>query len=100
MYIVPIAWLYVTLMMAVVEANSPNGTLLGAFFTLLLYGLLPIGIVLYIMGTPARKRAIRAREAVEHAAQRATSAANLSPGAPDGHSHAPADAVTPVGKET
>ena len=100
MYIVPIAWLYVTLMMAVVEANSPNGTLLGAFFTLLLYGLLPIGIVLYIMGTPARKRAIRAREAVEHAAQRAASAANLSPGAPDGHSHAPADAVAPMRKET
>lgn len=100
MYIVPIAWLYVTVMMAVVEASSPNGTLLGAFFTLLLYGLLPIGIVLYIMGTPARQRAIRAREAAERAAQRAASAANLSPGAPDGHSHAPADAVAPVGKET
>ena len=100
MYIVPIAWLYVTLMMAVVEANSPNGTLLGAFFTLLLYGLLPIGIVLYIMGTPARKRAIRAREAAEHAAQRAASAANLNPGAPDGDGHAPADAVAPVRKET
>ncbi len=100
MYIVPIAWLYVTVMMAVVEASSPNGTLLGAFFTLLLYGLLPIGIVLYIMGTPARKRAIRAREAAEHAAQRAASEANLSPGAPNGHSHAPADAVAPVRKET
>ena len=100
MYIGPIAWLYVTLMMAVVEANSPNGTLLGAFFTLVLYGLLPIGIVLYIMGTPARKRAIRAREAAEHAAQLAASEANLCPGAPDGHSHAPADAVAPVRKET
>lgn len=100
MYIVPIAWLYVTIMMAVVEANSPNGTLLGAFFTLLLYGLLPIGIVLYIMGTPARKRAIRARESAEHAAQLAASEANSSPGATNGYSHAPADAVAPVGKET
>ena len=100
MYIVPIAWMYVTVMMAVAEASSPQGTLLGAGITFVLYGLLPMGIVLYIMGTPARKRAIRAREAVEHAAQRATSAANLSPGAPDGHSHAPADAVAPMRKET
>ena len=36
MYLVPIAWLYVTVMMAVVEANSPNGTLLGALITFLL----------------------------------------------------------------
>ena len=100
MYIVPIAWLYVTVMMAVVEASSPNGTLLGAFFTLVLYGLLPIGIVLYIMGTPARKRAIRASEAAEHAAQLAASEAKLSTGAPDGDGHAPADAVAPMRKKT
>ena len=56
MYLVPIAWLYVTVMMAVVEANSPNGTLLGAFITFLLYGAGPIALVMYVMGTPARRR--------------------------------------------
>ena len=95
MYIVPIAWLYVTLMMAAAEASSPNGTLLGALITLLLYGLLPIGIVVYIMGTPARKRAIRARETAEHEAARAASGR-----APDAGCHAATDAVAPVRKET
>ncbi|MFY8043725.1 MAG: hypothetical protein ACOVOD_12460, partial [Rhodoferax sp.] len=61
MYIIPIAWLYVTLMMSVAEATNTNGTVLGAFFTFVLYGLLPIGLMLYFMGTPARKRKIRAR---------------------------------------
>ena len=56
MYIVPIAWLYVALMMAVAEATSSQGTLLGAFFTFLLYGVLPISIILYIIGMPLRKK--------------------------------------------
>jgi hypothetical protein len=41
---------------------------LGAFFTVLLYGVLPLGIVLYVMGTPGRKAQRRAREAAELAA--------------------------------
>lgn len=57
MYIVLIGWLYVALMMSIAEAASSNGTLLGAFFTLLFYGILPIMIVAYIMGTSARRRA-------------------------------------------
>lgn len=99
MYIVPIAWLYVTVMMAVAEANSPQGTLLGAFITFVLYGVLPMGIVLYIMGTPARKRALRAKEQAELAAQLAASETDSSTGTPDGHGHATADPVAPVGKE-
>lgn len=59
MYLVAIAWLYVTVMMAVAEAASPNGSLLGAFFTFMLYGALPLSIVLYILGTPGRKRRLR-----------------------------------------
>jgi Na+-transporting methylmalonyl-CoA/oxaloacetate decarboxylase gamma subunit len=89
MYIVPIAWLYVVLMMAIAEALSSQGTVLGAAFTLLLYGLLPLAIVLYIMGTPARKRARRAAEA----AQSAPSAA------PDGGRVAAGDAVAPKREE-
>ena len=57
MYLVAIAWMYVVLMMAIVEALSPQGTLLGALFTFALYGLLPLGIVMYLLGTPMRRRA-------------------------------------------
>ncbi len=98
MYIVPIGWLYVTMMMAVVEATSDNGTVLGAIITFVLYGLLPTGIMAYLMATPARKRAIKAREAAELAAV----AAEASP-EPDASGHATAatqgGAVPPVRKE-
>lgn len=62
MHIVVIGWLFVTVLMAVAEAAAPNGSVLGAFFTLLLYGLLPLGIVMYILGTPGRRRLRRERE--------------------------------------
>ncbi|CAN1533353.1 hypothetical protein [Limnohabitans sp. B9-3] len=62
MYLVLIAWMYVALMMAVAEATSPIGTVLGAIVTFLLYGALPMGVVGYIMGSPARKRALKAKE--------------------------------------
>ena len=65
MYLIAIAWMYVVVMMTIAEAASPNGTLLGAFFTFLLYGVLPLSIVLYILGTPARKRRIKAQQALE-----------------------------------
>lgn len=71
MYLVAIAWLYVALMMSVAEANHPTGTLLGGLITFVLYGLLPVTLVLYLMGTPQRRRAIKAREATEWAAARA-----------------------------
>ena len=92
MYLVPIAWLYVTVMMAVVEANSPNGTLLGALITFLHYGAGPIALVMYVMGTPARRRAIKAREVAEQ---------SLAPTSdqPDAGRQAPADPVAPVRKE-
>ncbi len=111
MYIVPIAWLYVALMMAVAEATASNGTVLGAIITFLLYGVLPITLVVYVMGTPARKRAIKAREQAELAAARAAlatpaDAVNLpadttsrSGLAPDAHGQAAADTIAPVRKE-
>ena len=103
MYIVPIAWIYVALMMSVAEATNSNGTVLGAVMTFILYGLLPVGLVVYIMGTPGRKRLLRARQAQERAEWEArNAAAQPTPSvlAPDAGSHAPADAVAPVGKET
>jgi membrane protein implicated in regulation of membrane protease activity len=65
MYIVPIAWLYVTVMMAVAEATNTTGTVLGGLITFLLYGLLPVALVLYLMGAPLRRRAIKAQELSE-----------------------------------
>lgn len=98
MYLVAIAWMYVVLMMAVAEALSSQGTVLGAVFTFLLYGLLPLGIVLYILGTPGRRRARRAAEAAELAQLRAAAAPAAS-AAPDGGGVAPGDAVAPVREE-
>jgi Flp pilus assembly protein TadB len=69
MYLVLIAWMYVALMMAVAEATSPIGTVLGAIVTFVLYGALPMGVVAYIMGSPARKRAIKAKEMAEREAR-------------------------------
>ena len=63
MYLVLIAWIYVAFMMAIAEATSPVGSLLGAAFTFLLYGVLPMSIVGYIMGAPARRRARKVKEA-------------------------------------
>jgi mannose/fructose/N-acetylgalactosamine-specific phosphotransferase system component IID len=65
MYLVAIAWIYVVLMMAVAEATSSQGTVLGAFFTFVLYGALPLSIVMYVLRTPHRRRTRRAREAAE-----------------------------------
>jgi hypothetical protein len=65
MYLIAIAWMYVALMMAVAEATHSQGSVLGALITLLLYGVAPLALVLYLVGTPARQRARRAAEAAE-----------------------------------
>jgi hypothetical protein len=78
MYIVAIAWIYVALMMAVAEATNTNGTLLGVIVTFLLYGVAPVALVVYLMGAPRRRKAIKAREAQEAAEFAAASAAGSS----------------------
>lgn len=65
MYLIAIAWAYVALLMAAAEALSPQGTLLGAAITLLLYGVLPLGLLMYILGTPGRRRRLRAAESAQ-----------------------------------
>lgn len=90
MYLVAIGWLYVTTMMAVAEATAANGTLLGAIFTFVLYGALPVSLGLYLVGTPRRRQRRREREA----------AAQARSAQPDGRGEAPArPAVPPVRKE-
>jgi hypothetical protein len=86
MYIVAIAWLYVVVLMSLAEGLSPGGSWLGAAFTLVLYGLVPGSIALYLIGTPSRRAARRRAEA---------SAA----GDPDGGGHAAGDPVAPVREE-
>lgn len=92
MYLIVIAWFYVTLMMALAEAASPQGSILGAIITFVLYGLLPMAILVYILGTPERKRRLKARREAE---QRAWDAAQTAPpvvapsaGLPDAGGHA------------
>jgi hypothetical protein len=51
MYIVAIAWLYVTVLMAATEASITAGAL-----TFVFYGLLPCALFLWIFGTPQRRR--------------------------------------------
>ena len=118
MILVAIAWVYVVLMVAVVEATSASGTALGALFTFALYGVLPLSIVMYLMLSPARRRARRAAEAWVQPTEEAPSslgepgssplpvpalgaaAPNPSaPGDPDQRRHAPGDAVTPKREE-
>ena len=63
LHLIAAAWVFVAVLAAAAEATSPAGTVIGAVFTLLLYGVLPLSIVLYLGATPHRRRARLAREA-------------------------------------
>lgn len=99
MHIVAIAWMFVVVLMSAAEATSSQGSLLGAFFTFVLYGLLPLGLVLYILGTPARKAARRRAEAAELARLGAATASPHSGDAGDAGGHAPGDRRAPEREE-
>lgn len=62
MIIIAIAWMYVVVLMA---ATQP--TLLAGVLTLFGYGLFPLSIVLYLVGTPGRRKRAAAREAAAQA---------------------------------
>ncbi|WP_034297570.1 hypothetical protein [Herbaspirillum sp. RV1423] len=62
MYIVAIAWLYVVFMMSITEQSAIAGIM-----TFFLYGVFPLTIVLYLMGTPQRKRNRQIKEKLEAA---------------------------------
>jgi len=95
MYIVAIAWAFVVALMTLVEATSPQGSVLGALFTLLLYGVIPLSVVLYILGTPARRRA---RLRVTEAAPAETARAPISDD-PDGGSVSAGVPIAPEREE-
>jgi hypothetical protein len=86
MYLIVVGWIYVAFMMAVAEANHPDGTVLGAVVTFVLYGVGPVALLIYLMGRPARRAARLRREAQASAA-------------PDARGKPTADPVAPVRKE-
>ncbi|MFC5301321.1 hypothetical protein [Azospira restricta] len=57
MYIIAIGWLWVVLMMAVTESNLVAGILTFTF-----YGLFPCALLLWLLGTPARRQRRAAAE--------------------------------------
>jgi hypothetical protein len=57
MYIIAIAWIYVTFLMAVTETSFVAGAA-----TFLFYGLLPLSIFVYVFGTPWRRARRRRAE--------------------------------------
>jgi len=103
MYLIVIAWLYVTLLMALAEAFSTQGSVLGAIITFVFYGLLPMALVVYLMGSPLRRKAIRKLE--QQAREQNTAAASQTHSTiePDTGSHSTtlpeASAVPAVGKK-
>jgi len=100
MYLVAIGWMFVVVLMSAAEAMSPVGTVLGASFTLLLYGVLPLSLVLYVMATPARRRARRAAESEAASAHPSVHVSSHPSAQPDGSGHAAGDAVAPERKES
>ncbi len=69
MYLVAIGWIYVVLMMAAAELASPSGTVLGALVTLLLYGVLPVGVLHVYPGRADAQQGTaptRAEQAAQH----------------------------------
>lgn len=98
MYLVVIAWMYVAVMMSVAEASSSNGTLLGAIVTLVIYGIAPVALVVYLMGGPGRARRRKAREAQEWAQYNGDASSSPSY-PPNAGSQAPTDPVAPMRKE-
>lgn len=109
MYLIPLAWIYVTLMMAIAEATSSQGTLLGAVITFVLYGMVPVCVLIYLMGTPLRRKQRKKIEAKELQELRQKMARDRqdSSGPPDAGSHAAGAAdvsttgggIAAVGKE-
>lgn len=79
MHIVALGWMFVVVLMSLAEATSPQGSVLGAAVTFLLYGVVPVAILVYVMNTPHRRRARRRQEAEEVARLRDESADDEPP---------------------
>ncbi len=85
MYIVAIAWLYVVILMAVMQP-----TFMTALGTLFGYGLLPLALLVWVIGTPQRRRTRAARDATKPSTEGRPSAVSDEPNPPD-HQHTQRD---------
>ncbi len=71
MYIIAIGWIWVVFMMSITETSIVAGLM-----TFVFYGILPCGLLLYLLGTPARRRRkSRLRAVAEDAADAAAAPA-------------------------
>ena len=59
-YIVAIGWIFVIIMMAITSTSVLSGVV-----TLFCYGILPLGLFLWIVGTPQRRRRAASRDAAD-----------------------------------
>ena len=74
LYLVAIAWVYVVLLMAMTEQSVVAGVM-----TFLLYCVVPLTVILYLMGTPQRKRRRLAEESLRMRALQEDGAAQEPP---------------------
>jgi hypothetical protein len=86
MLMVAIAWMFVVGLFALVQAVSPQGSLLVALLLVFGAGMVPLAVVLYVMGAPARRRRRHLRDTALGAD-------------PDASGHATGDAVAPKREE-
>jgi hypothetical protein len=83
MYIIPIAWSYVAVMIAATEESLFRGLI-----ALLLWGVLPVGLFMFFAGSPGRRRKRALEQALLDEQMATTESAKLT--SPDAH-QAPAD---------
>lgn len=57
MYVIAIGWLYVVVLMALAETSAVAGVA-----SLVFYGILPVALLLWLTGTPLRRRRRAAQE--------------------------------------
>jgi hypothetical protein len=69
LYLIAIAWVYVVLMMSLAESS-----VIAGIMTFIFYCIIPLGLVLYILSSPARKR----QRKMEEDAQRKISSSTPS----------------------
>ncbi len=88
MYIVAIAWLYVLLLISIMQPTVFRGIV-----TFVAAGLFPLGLLLYLMGTPRRRRDLAAREHAPDAqpAQQTVEAGEAAQEMPGAPSSSPSD---------
>ena len=101
--LIAVAWIYIVLLMAAAEAFGPGGSLLGALVTFVGYGVLPLGIVLYVGSTGIRRRRRLAADERGDASFGPTSvlkpASDSAADDPGRGGHPASEAVAPVGEE-